>query len=128
MSEKKELNRRQFLERAALIGAAAFGAGAFLSACDPPEVDNGDDDEPDDSADDFSCDDEEALADFSAEELEGRENHQYTDTSPESGQYCDNCAFWEDPEAGADCGGCALPQIAGPVHPKGWCDLWAPAS
>lgn len=121
MSDNK-LNRREFLERAAAIGAAAVGAGAILSACDPPEDDDAADDQPDDE---FSCNDEDALAGLDDEEIERRESHDYTDDSPVEGEYCYNCALYEEPEGGEDCGGCQL--FAGPVHPDGWCDDWVGA-
>lgn len=127
MSDKKLLNRRQFLERAALLGAAAVGAGSLLAACDPPEPEAND--EPAEPAADeagFSCNDDAALADLSDDDIARREGHEYTDQSPEEGQYCDNCLHWEDPAAGENCGGCAM--IPGPFHPEGWCNIWAPAA
>ncbi len=128
MSDNK-LDRRQFLERAALLGAAAIGAGSLLSACDPPEADNGaaaDDTATGDTVDDFSCNDSDALAGLSDDEIARREGHEYVDDSPEEGEYCHNCLHWEDPAAGENCGGCAM--IPGPFHPEGWCNIWAPAA
>ena len=128
MSEQK-LNRREFLERAALIGAAAIGAGSLLSACDPPEQD-AEPAEPEAEAQpedaDFSCNDEEALAGLDEDDIQRRESHEYVDDSPVEGEYCYNCMHWEDPAAGEDCGGCAM--IPGPFHPDGWCNIWAPAA
>lgn len=123
MSDKK-LTRRQFLERAALLGAVTVGAGSLLSACDPPDAE----DQPDDqAADDFSCNDDAALEGLSDEEIAFREESEYTDQSTVDGEYCHNCTFWEDPEGGEDCGGCLHPELAGPYHPDGWCNHWAPA-
>ena len=123
MSDDNKLSRRQFLERAAALGAVTLGAGSLLSACDPPEPDA---DEAEPAADDVSCNDDEALAALSEDEIEQRNNHDYVDDSPEEGEYCDNCIHWQEPEAGDNCGGCAV--LPGPFHPKGWCDLWQPAA
>ncbi len=129
MSDKKFLSRRQFLERAALLGAAAVGAGSLLTACDPPEPQVDEPDEPAEptaDTDDFSCNDEAALADLNEDEIGRREAHEYTDQTTTEGQTCDNCLHWEDPAAGEQCGGCAV--LPGPFHPDGWCNLWAPAA
>ncbi len=126
MSDDK-LDRRQFLERAALLGAAAIGAGSLLTACDPPEpADDANGAADDDAPDDFSCNDEAALADLSEDDIARRESHEYVEESPEEGQYCHNCIFWEEPGPGEDCGGCQ--SIPGPFHPDGWCNIWAPAA
>lgn len=126
MSDKK-LSRREFLERAAALGAVTLGAGTLLSACDPPDPEAQPDDQPDEPAadDGISCNDDEALAGLSEDEIARRENHEYVDQSPVEGEYCDNCALWEDPEPGEDCGGCSL--LPGPFHPEGWCNAWVAA-
>ncbi len=131
MSDKKLLNRRQFLQRAALLGAATVGAGTILAGCEPadPQVDDQADpaEGPEGAApDDFSCDDQEALAGLSDDEITRRENHEYTDQTETPDQTCDNCLHWEEPTAGENCGGCAV--LPGPFHPDGWCNLWAPAA
>jgi hypothetical protein len=121
MSDKKLLNRRQFLERAALLGAAALGAGTLLSACDPPEPTVDDEDEAP-ANDEFSCNDEQALADLTDDEIARREELEYTDDTPNPQERCDNCVHWQEPGAGENCGGCAI--LAGPFHPAGWCNQW----
>lgn len=130
MSDKKLLNRREFLERAALMGALTVGAGSMLSACDPPDPQVDDPDEPDEAAepeaDGISCNDEQALADLTDDEIGRREAHEYVDATPIDDQTCDNCLHWEEPAAGEDCGGCAM--LPGPFHPDGWCNIWAPAA
>lgn len=125
--DKKTLNRREFLERAALVGAVALGAGSFLTACETQTEDTEETEEATTGVEesDFSCDDEAALADLSEGDIEQRENVEYTDASPNAEEVCDNCVFWEDPEGDAQCGGCTA--VPGPIHPNGWCNLWTAA-
>ena len=125
MSDKKILNRRQFLERAAMLGALSLGAGALLTTgCDSPAP-AGDGPAPEPADEGFSCNDEAALEGLSETDLGRRESHQYTDQSTTEGQYCDNCIHWQEPAAGENCGGCNV--LPGPYHPQGWCNIWAPA-
>lgn len=126
MSDKKLLNRRQFLERAALLGAAAMGAGTLLSACEPSSDDAGEPAEQEPAADEgFSCNDEEALADLTEDEISRREEFEYVEQTTTADQRCDNCIHWQEPEGGADCGGCAI--LPGPFNPEGWCNQWIAA-
>ena len=52
-----------------------------------------------------------------------RSSLQYTDTSPEEGKNCANCSLYVAPEAGTGCGTCKT--VKGPVHPLGYCTIWA---
>jgi hypothetical protein len=124
MKDIRPLNRREFFERAALLGALAAGGATLLAACEAspreetPTVtnDNGE----------FSCDDPSDLQGLSEAQLQTREANNYVDRTPNPDQRCDNCALWQDPAAGANCGGCTV--VAGPIHPGGWCSIWVPAS
>ena len=126
MSDSKPLNRREFLERAALLGALTVGAGTLLAACEQPAPTNGEEPAPAAENGDFSCDSPEDVAGLSEAEMQTREANNYVDQTPNPEQRCDNCALWEDPAAGEDCGGCSV--VAGPIHPAGWCQIWVPMS
>jgi hypothetical protein len=76
----------------------------------------------DDASTELDCTDTEAL---SRSEIRVRESLKYTDESPKSDQFCDNCALWKPAKSENECGGCQI--MAGPIHPKGWCTAWAPA-
>jgi hypothetical protein len=98
------LDRRAFLERAALLGAAAMVGGTFVSACSKPA--------------EFSCTD---VTGLSEEDAAKRTELQYADSTPRQGMACNNCSFYTAAETG--CGGCSI--LAGPIHPEGWCASWA---
>lgn len=132
MSETKPLNRREFMERAAVLGALTLGAGTLLAACEQPAGDapaggQGQEQAQAPAADEgFSCDDPEDLAGLSEAELQTRTANNYVEPSPEADQQCDNCGLWQEPAAGEDCGGCTV--VQGPIHPEGWCSIWVPTS
>lgn len=108
-----KLDRREFLQRAALLGAAVAGAGAFATACTKTE-DGGDDK--------LSCEDPAGL-DAAAKDM--REQQNYTDESPFGAEKdCKNCTFYTEPATDGECGGCTV-LMNSPVHPEGHCDLWA---
>jgi hypothetical protein len=62
------------------------------------------------------------LSGITPAQQEFRDDAGYVAETPNPGERCDNCAYWEAPRGGAACGGCTA--IAGPIHPGGWCDLW----
>lgn len=127
MSAKTPLNRREFLERAAILGALTVGAGSLLAACETQERPPAGTDETADAGNgEFSCDDAAATSDLTEAEMATRTNNNYVDQTPNPQQRCDNCALWVDAEAGQNCGGCTV--VAGPIHPAGWCSIWVPAS
>ena len=120
MSDSNKVSRRSFLQRLGALGVAGVGASTVLSAC------GGDDAAPADDATadaDFACDD---LSGLSDQEIEQREQQvqtlQYVEETPNPDELCSNCTFWQEPEAGDQCGGCDL--FPGPVHPDGWCNSW----
>ncbi len=47
----------------------------------------------------------------------------YVDQSQVEGKDCKNCALYVAPAEGAQCGSCQT--LKGPVHPEGYCDIWA---
>jgi hypothetical protein len=62
------------------------------------------------------------LTGLTLEERSFREESAYAAETPDTSKRCDNCEYWELPEAGAPCGGCTV--ISGPIHATGYCDLW----
>ncbi len=68
----------------------------------------------------FSCLDETGL---SSEESLARKIVEYSDVSTQAGKECINCSQYVKPP-GDGCGGCKL--VKGPVHPHGYCKIWAP--
>lgn len=127
MTEKTPLNRREFLERAALLGAVTIGAGSILAAC---ESDTSSPASTEGAAaggeETISCNDAAATADLSAAELATRTNNNYVDQTTNPEQRCDNCSLYTQPAAGQTCGGCSV--VAGPINPGGWCSIWVPAA
>ena len=100
----KKLNRREFLETAAVIGAG-IGVGAVLSGCKGGGT--------------VSCGDTTGLSEA---DLGTRTAMDYVEASTEAGKTCSNCAlFTADP--GGGCGLCSV--VKGPINPAGNCSVWA---
>ncbi len=110
MKEEKAITRRDFIQRISFIGVAGVGAGTLLSACGGGGGQGAD----------FTCTDTSGLTEA---EVQMRQTLQYVDQSPFPDKVCDNCALWQDPAAGQQCGGCTV--VKGPIHPKGHCTSWA---
>ena len=109
MSDAK-IGRRDAARRALVVlGAAAFAPSA-LAACS--EEGGGDDQ--------ISCTE---TAGLSPAEIQTRQSQHYVDDSPNEGQTCSNCRFFQAPQQAGSCGGCQV--LAGPIHPEGYCDLYA---
>ncbi|MCB9507399.1 MAG: high-potential iron-sulfur protein [Myxococcales bacterium] len=100
-----KINRREFLERAALLGAAV-GAGAFMVGCNK-------------GGGGLSCTDTAGLA---AADVATRTNNNYVDASTQAGKDCAGCALYQAGAEGA-CGTCTV--VKGPINPAGYCNLWA---
>lgn len=100
-----KLNRRQFLERAAVLGAG-IGAGALLMGCKS-------------GGGGLTCTDTAGLA---PADVQLRSTSAYVDHSTTPGQNCLNCSLFQAGAEGA-CGTCTV--IKGPIHPEGHCNLWA---
>ncbi len=113
-------SRRDFLQRAAVLGVAAAGAGAFLAACDKKAAPGG---APapgaPKAAGGLSCQDVSGLTE---PQKATRTNNAYVEKSSVAGQDCANCALYTLPKEEGGCGGCAV--VAGPINPLGWCKLW----
>lgn len=103
---KRPLSRRDFLERAALIGVASAGVG-LLGACTSG------------GGGALTCTDTTGLA---PADVQMRETLQYVDASPEANKNCLNCQLYT-PAAEGECGGCTV--VKGPIHPLGYCTSWA---
>ncbi|MBM4361363.1 MAG: high-potential iron-sulfur protein [Deltaproteobacteria bacterium] len=72
-------------------------------------------------AKEFSCDDARQV---SAAEREKRTAQQYADRTTRPGERCAGCTQYQGPPSGS-CGTCKL--LPGPVHPEGWCRVFARA-
>ncbi len=124
-----DFTRRGFLKVLGIAGAV--GTGTAIAGCGGGDsADMAPTDEPmedaapmDDAAaadDSFTCQDTSGLAEA---DITLRTSLQYTDTSPEEGKNCANCALYVVPESGTGCGTCQT--VKGPVHPLGYCTIWA---
>jgi hypothetical protein len=102
-----DITRRDMIKRSLVVLGAASAAGAVLMGCGDDEGE-------------LTCTDTSGL---SEPEKQMREQQAYTDHSPERDKLCDNCRFWTAPQQPNTCGGCQV--IKGPIHPKGYCKLWA---
>ena len=104
------------------LGAAgAAGASVFVGACGAEQASEREDGEGP-AAGGGPCSD---LSELTSEEIQKRKALGYVSDSPRPSQVCANCQLWIAPEEeGQPCGGCIL--IQGPIHPKGYCNSWAP--
>lgn len=109
--DAKQLARRRFLERVIGLGMAVGASSLFGSTVLAQEARSPDEPCPTD--------------DLSDQQQQARDALQYTDSTPQEGQYCDNCAYWEPAGDPQECGGCSI--VPGPIHPKGWCTAWVAA-
>lgn len=107
-------SRRDFVQRICLFGAAS----TVLSSCGGGET------PPDTSSEEeeavLTCTDTSGL---SEQDATLRATLNYVDISTVEGKTCDNCALYVAPEAGSGCGTCLT--VKGPIHPLGYCDIWA---
>lgn len=111
MSEHEKIGRRDAARRALVVlGAAAF-APSLLAGC-------GGEDEAGGGA--LTCTDASGL---SSAEIQTRQAQSYVDASPHPDRKCDGCRFYTQPAQPGTCGGCQV--LAGPIHPDGYCDLYA---
>lgn len=106
-----KLNRRDFLQRAAVLGAAAVAGSALVSACKSGGGEGG--------GGGLSCTN---TAGLSAAEIQTRTQFNYVDQTPDASQPCTACALWL-PAGEGECGGCTL--VKGPINPNGWCSSFA---
>ncbi len=105
------MNRRRFLKAAGSLGVAAAGAAFALSACAKSGAP---------AAAVFTCTDTTGLSEI---ELGARMEADYTDTSTVAGKDCVGCALYNQATAAGTCGTCKV--VKGPIHPRGYCKLWA---
>jgi hypothetical protein len=134
------LNRREFFQRAAVLGAMAAGAGSLLAACKKGNggagTSGGDGNQAggggggggggaggaNQAGEALSCMD---TTNLTPAQIKVRKSLNYTDESPKPEQLCSNCQHFK-PAGGGGCGGCAV--VPGPIHPDGWCSTWVAAS
>jgi hypothetical protein len=109
-----DVTRREFLERAAILGAA-FGAAPLLAACASSEEGAATGDDV--AAGPIDCTDTSALTE---DEVKTRTDLEYVEMSEMPDQNCLNCEQY-DGDATA-CGACTL--VPGPINPEGWCISW----
>lgn len=111
MAEHK-IGRREAARRTlGVLGAAAFG-GSVFAACGSKQEEG------------FSCMDTNGL---SPAEVGMRNAQNYVDHSPHGEEkHCANCNLYQAAQSETQCGGCRV--IKGPVHPEGYCGLWAAKS
>jgi len=114
--DQKNMTRKEFMRKLTMLGAGFVGAFSFLSSC--KKSDKGEQEAKTTITDD-PCGDLSALT---ADEKKMRNDFEYVAQSPYPEKLCDNCALWVEPEAGKFCGGCEI--MAGPIHPKGYCNAW----
>ena len=116
-----DFSRRYFLKVLGVAGGVGVGT-AVVAGCGggdtveqpvaSPEA------EP--MAEGFSCMDTEGLTET---EMLTRTTTEYTDTSTEEGKNCLNCVLYVAAESGSGCGTCLT--VKGPIHPEGYCNIWA---
>ena len=105
------------------LGAAgAAGAGVFVGACGAEQASEREGGGDQAAGSTGPCSD---LSGLTSKEIQKRKALGYVSDSPRPSQVCANCQLWIAPEQeGQPCGGCIL--IQGPIHPKGYCNSWAP--
>jgi hypothetical protein len=105
---KETMGRRDAAKRMLMVlGAAAVGP-SVLAACGGEE-----------GGDVLNCTD---ISGLSPAEITTRQSQAYSDISPHADKHCNNCNFFTAGQANA-CGSCTV--IKGPIHPEGYCNLWA---
>lgn len=135
MSDDK-LNRRQFFQRAAVLGAVAVGAGGFLAGCKKgggggsESAGGGGGGESagggakaQKAGGDLSCNDTSGLE---PQQIKVRESLKYVDKTEKPDQHCANCQLFKAPAKEGTCGGCQT--VPGPINPNGWCTAWVAKS
>ncbi len=119
-------SRRKFIQSALYAGSAVFGAGLLSGGCNPEskstekkEIDVPKE-EPKAVSQVDQCKD---FSGISESDLQKRKQLGYVEKSPIPDSHCSNCALYNPPAAGQDCGGCQL--FKGPVYPGAYCTYWA---
>lgn len=107
MSDSK-ISRRDATRRALMVlGAAAVAPTAL--ACGGGEGEEA-----------LSCNDTSGL-DSAAQQL--RQTQNYVEAAPNPAEKCSNCRFFQAPNQAGTCGTCTV--LQGPIHPDGYCNLYA---
>lgn len=104
------VSRRDFIRTTFKLPVLMAGTGALMAACGGKE---------EAAAPALTCTDTSALAPADAQL---RTAQAYADKSPHPDKDCKTCNFFDAGAPGA-CGGCKV--IKGPIHPDGYCNLFA---
>lgn len=112
MSDGK-MGRRDAARRALVVLGAAAVAPSALVGCGGEEEGGGA----------LDCTDTSSL---NPAQLQTRQSQSYVESSPNEGQNCANCRFFQAPSQEGSCGTCQV--IAGPINPDGYCNLYAAQS
>lgn len=107
MNEEK-MGRREVARRALVVLGAAALAPTVFAGCGGG------------GAGELTCTDTSGL---NPTQLQTRQSQNYTDSSPRGSEKCSTCRFYQAPNQQGSCGTCQV--IAGPIHPDGYCDLFA---
>ncbi|GAB5518450.1 MAG: hypothetical protein RhofKO_07010 [Rhodothermales bacterium] len=103
-------SRRHFLRQLGALTVVGTTTTVALSACGGG----------DGGAAALTCTDTTGLAEA---DINMRQSVQYVDETPDPAKPCSACALYTAAAEG-QCGGCTV--VKGPIHPDGWCTLWAP--
>ncbi len=156
MSDDKhdeKLNRRQFFQRAAVMGAVVVGAGSVLAACKKqgggggqqtggtqPSGEQGGA-KPSGGAQKagggeqaggggaqkagggLDCTDTSGLK---PQQVGVRKSLKYVDKSTKPNAQCSGCRFFQAPAKAGTCGSCQV--VPGPINPNGWCTSYTAKS
>lgn len=104
---RRRMGRREVTRRALRVLGVAWVAPAALACSEEPREEA------------LRCDDTTGLAQGV---IATRRAQHYVDEAPSEAERCDNCRYFQ-PGAAGRCGTCRV--LEGPIHPEGYCDLWA---
>ena len=110
MSEETKIGRRGAMKRALTVLGAAAVAPTLLAAAGCGSEEEG-----------LTCTDTSGLT---PPQIATRESQAYVDATANPNEKCSNCNFYTAGQPNA-CGSCSV--IGGPIHPDGYCNLWAAA-
>ena len=114
----KDLSRREFLQKTALLGVAV-GASSLLAACSATEPAPGTE-AGDVAGGPLDCSD---ISGLSETQVQTRTGLAYVEMSTTPDQNCLNCVQYQAAAEAGTCGTCTL--VPGPINPEGWCSSWA---
>ena len=104
-----KIGRREAARRALTVLGAAAIAPSALMACGGEEGEGG-----------LTCTDTSGLT---PAQVSVRTTQAYVDSTPNEGQDCAGCRFYQAANSADACGTCQV--VQGPIHPNGYCNLFA---